>query len=151
MVINELQNGIYKIINNFIRIKNKKCKENILALLNYFIYINLSRGKMRFNYKIVSSDGFMLNLNDILLKLCEPIISKNMLNKINTNYFLFNKIWKDSTRSATNQQINQQITQQITEQKEEQIFGFTTEIFCLTLEGLHLGFSCIVTIVRIMV
>ena len=152
LIMTELQNGVYTIFNNLVRIKNKKCKENVLRLLSYFIYINLDRGKMRFDHHIVSRDGFMLNLNYVMLKLCEPIIKKNMLNKIDSRYFLIKKTehymtWQDSTRlSCDSHELKECMDKlyNVDDEKENEVsFGFTTEIFCLTLEALHLGFSCI--------
>ena len=157
LIIQELQNGLSSVFQNLIKIKNKKCKNNVLRLISYFIYVNLDRGKMRFDHRTVSSDSFMLNLNYILLKLCDPIIKKNMLNKIDSKYFLLKKsanymTWEDVTRLSCDGDELKEYTEKLyhdTESKDNDnenykpTFGFTTEIFCLTMESLHLGFSCI--------
>eukprot|EP01083_Nonionella_stella_P061091 159272_1 len=154
LIMSELQQGMYTVLNNFVRIKRKECKENVLRLLSYFVFINLDRGKMRFNHKTVSSDGFMLNLNYVMLALCDPIIKRNMVNKIDANYFLMRDTsnarymtWEDSTRMNADAQEIKTLQEKLyssSEEEEKEInFGFTTEIFCLTLEALHLGFGCV--------
>ena len=152
LIVHELQNGVCTIFNNFVRIKNKKCRENIVRLISYFVHINLDRGKMRFDHLTVSRDGFMLNLNYILLSLVDPIIKRNMLNKIDTNYFLIHKTrsylsFEDSTLLSCDANEYKTLQDALYKDAENECksnevsFGFTTEIFCITLEALHLGFS----------
>lgn len=161
LVIGELQNGVCSVINSMVKIKNKTCKRKILRLFSYFVYINRNRGKMRFDHKQVSSDGFMVNLNFVMLKMCEPIIKKNMLNKLDPRYFLIRKsqqytTWEDSTRLSCDANELKEYTDALYNHGDKDMecksneevppnvsFGFTTEIFCLTLESLHLGFSCV--------
>ena len=70
---------------------------------------------MRFDDKLVASAEFMLNLNYIMLTLCEPIISKDLKTKLDPLYFLIDQFnenrsilnWKDCTRMSGN--INDEI------------------------------------------
>lgn len=165
--MHELQDKISNVIQSLIHIKHhKEIKTSVIHLLSYYLFINLDRGKMRYDHRLCVSDGFMLNLNYLMLSLSEPIIKRDMKQKIDCNYFLVNADqtflnWDHATRmSADNNELKEVMddyhsTHKNTNQSnashryllgniKDMSFGFTTEIFCLTLESLHLGFCGIV-------
>jgi len=156
LITGELQSGIHSVFGHLI--KTKQCKGHILRLFSYFIFLNMDRGKMRFDHQRVSGDGFMLNLNFVMLRLCGPIIGREkLMNKLDPRYFLIAPsshyaTWEDATRLSCDAQQLRRYTDALYDGGADSksndgdqgvSFGFTTEIFCLTLEALHLGFSCI--------
>ncbi|ETO27547.1 hypothetical protein RFI_09585 [Reticulomyxa filosa] len=120
---------------------------------------------MRFDHQKVAGDGFMLNLNHVLLALCDPIITRNKKDVIDVKYFLKNSSpnkvnWDGVTRCKSYIDIYRYIfflffflmsaspddMKNIDNElipSENYTFSFGTEVFWLTLESLHLGFSCV--------
>ena len=72
--------------------KNKKCKERVQKWMRHAIDLNLEKEKM-VAHKPVATNGFILNLIDVLLLLCKPFTGNfekygNFLTKINCFYFM---------------------------------------------------------------
>ena len=146
-VLHELEDGMNQVFGHLIRIKGARCRLKVIQLFSYFLKVNINRGKLRYDPRLVASDGFMLNLNYAMLTLCDPIIKKDFKKKLDARYFLIDKkdaifTWEDSTRmSATSDELKEMSNELDKDPKVK--FGFSTEIFCLTLESLHLGFSSV--------
>eukprot|EP00188_Purpureofilum_apyrenoidigerum_P005009 Plantae.Rhodophyta-Purpureofilum_apyrenoidigerum.ctg6129.p1 GENE.Plantae.Rhodophyta-Purpureofilum_apyrenoidigerum.ctg6129~~Plantae.Rhodophyta-Purpureofilum_apyrenoidigerum.ctg6129.p1 ORF type:complete len:696 (+),score=141.57 Plantae.Rhodophyta-Purpureofilum_apyrenoidigerum.ctg6129:410-2497(+) len=51
-----------------------EAREATLEWFSHVSKLNQDRQKMHFDPKVVSSDGFMLNINAVLLKVCEPFL-----------------------------------------------------------------------------
>jgi len=144
-IISKLHSGVNTTFQNLI--KCKKTKNNVIEILSYFIYINTDRSKMRYTRMLAGPDGLLLNLNELMLTLCAPIIKKNMLDKIDGTYFLipYNyafMTWNNATRMNSDPSKYNNIISSFSVNMNTK-FGFTTQIFALTLEGLHLGFSSV--------
>ena len=74
-------------------IKNKDCKERVMSWLRLAVGLNQEKQKM-FTQFPVSSDGFILNLIDVLLIFSKPFAGKfseyhNHIGKINC-FYLYN-------------------------------------------------------------
>lgn len=122
-------------------------KEAILAYMSSAINLNLSRGKMQVDPATVSTDGFMMNVTGVLLKLAEPIVDLNLskLKLIDPRYFcressrvgLFNA---EVTRINADQETTDAFFANVQkENPQEGAANFVTDIFFLTAGALHYG------------
>lgn len=68
-----LQSSLFNIYNAMVR-ASPASREGILDFFTQVAVLNVRRSGMRVNYETVSSDGFMINIHAVLLKLFEPVM-----------------------------------------------------------------------------
>jgi len=77
-------------------------RENLLKWIAHVLRLNKDRVKMQVDYLSVSTDGFILNLADVLLRLCAPFMDPagSKINSIDPNFvFSSHRIdYTDETR-----------------------------------------------------
>ncbi|ELA47051.2 hypothetical protein VCUG_01496 [Vavraia culicis subsp. floridensis] len=66
--------------------KSEKIKNNFLNYLILVVNSNRNRAKMVYDYKDVISDGFSINLNNVLAIFCEQIVRKQLFNLIDIRF-----------------------------------------------------------------
>lgn len=157
----EYQNGTHQIVRNFLRVKS--CRENVLKLFEHLLDLNVNRsddnsecikclvarasrnhGASLSNSVLLAygTDGFMLNLNYVMLELCSPIIDKDFKAKLDTKFFLTRNNKHSRLNFGKNNNLKHELKQDESKEQDKAAreFGFTSKIFCLTLESLHVGF-----------
>lgn len=70
--LDQLQTSIHRII--MVLLKNPDTKDRVLTWFAGALSVNKERTKMRPDMKKASTDGFMLNLCSVLLRLCRPFL-----------------------------------------------------------------------------
>lgn len=102
-----LQSMLFDIYNSIVR-ASPESREGVLDFITLIANLNDKRSGMRVQYTTVSSDGFMINLQSILLKLFEPVMdvqfskvsnlsrllctdNKNQIDKVDPEYYLHSK------------------------------------------------------------
>lgn len=144
MEINLMHADLHKIMFNLLKNKDIS-KKPTLTWIAYAIEGNKTRAMMRENFEQCSSDGFLLNLNAVLLRLCEPFVIKGdtSLHQISPA-FSMTKLIIDF-RSETKTCANTQQVEQYAKENEKDLdgvtkpFNFVTEIFFYTYRCLQIG------------
>jgi ubiquitin conjugation factor E4 B len=70
--LDQLQVSLHRIIMGLL--KNGQTKERVLSWFSAVLRVNRERTKMRPDMKKASTDGFMLNICSVLLRLCRPFL-----------------------------------------------------------------------------
>ena len=71
--LSALQTSLYNIFNSIVR-ASPQAREGILSFFALVVSLNSRRAGMRVDPSSVSSDGYMTNLQVVLLKLFEPVM-----------------------------------------------------------------------------
>ena len=119
-------------------------KESILIFFARVVSLNAGRGKLHVNRKEVSTDGFMHNILQVCLKLCDPIMDArySKLPLIDQHFLLYsNRIpLGDTTRILADHDAMLMITESYNNSHPSvPTANFVTEIFFLTLNMHHFG------------
>lgn len=145
-------------------LKHKEGREKTLDFLGRAIQLNAKRAQMRANFKIHSSDGFSVNLVEVLLRLSEKFIDPNnpMLSKIESGYLLHPdarvKVGDETKLAASSEEVSKWVDQRnyarqqafANAQKKLEIDpatkitefnppNFITECFFMTIGAHHTG------------
>lgn len=97
---------------------------------------------MRVNYATVSSDGFMINLQAVLLKLFEPVmdVQYSKLDKVDSNYYRTTKrldVKEETKINATKEEGDEYYSSMDVDAKP----NFISDVFFLLNHIHHLGLS----------
>lgn len=111
-------------------------------LLNWFaLCVNKNHKKraMRVDAKTVSSDGFMINVTNVLDQLCEPFMDAKFgkIDRIDVNYLRRNP--RVDIREETKINADQKAADDYYAQKAEGTNNFISEVFFLTVAAHHYG------------
>jgi ubiquitin conjugation factor E4 B len=111
-------------------------------LLNWFaLCVNMNHKKraMRVNFKIVSSDGFMVNVTSVLDQLCEPFMDATFgkIDRIHVEYLRRNPRVDISDETKIN--VDQKAADEFYGNKLEGTENFISEVFFLTVAAHHYG------------
>ncbi|GHJ85049.1 hypothetical protein NliqN6_1451 [Naganishia liquefaciens] len=84
----QLQDELFKVYNALIR-ASPTSREGLLDYIGVALQRNVKRSGMRVDPKTVASDGFMVNLQAILLRLFEPVldVTYSKLDRIDGGYY----------------------------------------------------------------
>lgn len=112
------------------------------AILNWFaLCVNKNHKKraMRVDFKKVSSDGFMVNVTNVLDQLCEPFMDARFgkIDRIDVNYLRRNPRVDISDETKIN--ADQKTADDFYSQKAEGTSNFISEVFFLTVAAHHYG------------
>jgi ubiquitin conjugation factor E4 B len=88
----QLQDELFKVYNAIIR-ASPESREDLLDFIGTVVNRNVKRSGMRVDPKTVASDGFMVNLQAILLRLFEPVldVTYSKLDRIDVGYYTRSK------------------------------------------------------------
>ncbi|BEI85504.1 hypothetical protein CcaverHIS002_0509050 [Cutaneotrichosporon cavernicola] len=84
-----LQSSLFSIYNSIVR-ASPEAREGVLEYFTVVCKVNQKRAGMRVDYRTVSTDGFMINIHAVLLKLFEPVmdVQFSKIDKVDTDYYL---------------------------------------------------------------
>lgn len=87
--IGGLQSSLFSIYNSIVR-ASPEAREGVLDYFTVVCKANQKRAGMRVDYRTVSTDGFMINIHAILLRLFEPVmdVQFSKIDKVDTDYYL---------------------------------------------------------------
>ncbi|KAI9096092.1 ubiquitin elongating factor core-domain-containing protein [Phlyctochytrium arcticum] len=117
-------------------------REGVLAYFGAAIAVNTKRGRMQFNPIEVSSDGFVYNIMQVCLKLCEPIMDSrySKIHLIDPDYFNYSSRIDitDHTRMNADKPFYEKHLQDWKEKNlNPQPANFISDVFYLTLASHH--------------
>lgn len=106
-----LQNNLFNIYNAIIR-SSPDSREAVMAFFADVLAKNVKRAGMRVDPKKVSTDGYMINIQTILLRLFEPVMDVNYskIDKIDVDYFRTSRrldIQEETKIKATQEEANE--------------------------------------------
>lgn len=141
------QGDLFGITNAFVR-ASAATRGRILDWFAYILNVNHKRRAMRVDAKLVSSDGFMLNVTRVLDRLCEPFMdtSFSKMDRISVDYFRQNPRLdiKEETKINADQAASDEFYATTLPGSPH----FISEVFFLTLAAHHYGLEGCVTKVK---
>lgn len=138
----QLCTGLHTAVRTLLK---KETRSSTIKWLGSALDSNMSRAQMHTSSISTSSDGFFINLNWTLLKLCEPFIDPNagkawphldadyVLVSTTTDFSKATKLLHDDNEDKVAREAA------IARRGGKQDFHFICECFFLTLKSLHLG------------
>ena len=142
--LNQLQSGLHRII--MVLLKNNETKSKILDWIAVALNANRERTKMRPDMKKASTDGFMINMCSVLLRLCRPFLDASngkAWSKLDVKYASDPRArghcFEDDTRlGLATDALATWVTDEISS-NEQPSYHFICECFFLTANALRLG------------
>ena len=82
-----IQSALFQIFNAFVR-ASPEAREAVLQYFSRVISLNVKRGGMQVEPDTVASDGFMINLQTVLLRFAEPFMDAkySKMDRIDNSY-----------------------------------------------------------------
>ena len=71
--LKSLQASLFQVFNTLVR-NSPQSREAVLQYFSRVVSLNVKRGGMQVDFDTVASDGFMINLQIILLRFAEPFM-----------------------------------------------------------------------------
>ncbi|CAK4009047.1 related to ubiquitin fusion degradation -2 [Lecanosticta acicola] len=138
MTLRTHQAELFEIVNGIVR-AGKEPKERMLDWFALTVNKNHKRRAMRPDYKSISSDGFMVNVTNVLDQLCEPFMDATFskIDKIDVNYLRRNPRVDISDETKIN--ADQKTSDEFYSHQAEGTNGFISECFFLTVAAHHYG------------
>eukprot|EP00301_Raphidiophrys_heterophryoidea_P005361 c12258_g1_i1.p1 GENE.c12258_g1_i1~~c12258_g1_i1.p1 ORF type:complete len:765 (+),score=199.61 c12258_g1_i1:48-2297(+) len=103
---------------------------------------NQSREKMRYDFRLLASEGYLMNLSAVCLRLCSPFLDplSPKLKNIDYRYILFGKhgLFNDD-QTRLNARPDEIQALKAKEATQDTKFPFICEIFFITMRSLHLS------------
>ena len=138
LTLRTYQDDLFDIVNTLVR-SSPEAKERVLDWFALTVNANHKRRAMRVDKTTVSSDGFMVNVNSVLDKLCEPFMDAQFskMDRVEIDYLRKNPRVdiKDETKINSNQDESDAFY-------KDQIEGtnnFISECFFLTVASHYYG------------
>ncbi|KAL9098844.1 MAG: hypothetical protein Q9163_005565 [Psora crenata] len=138
MTLQSHQNDLMDIVNKVIK-TGKEPREKMLNWFARCCNINHKRRALQVDKKLVSSDGFMINVTVCLDRLCEPFMdaSFSKIDRIDVNYLRRNP--RVDIREETKLNADQNASDTFYSKPAEGTNNFISEVFFLTLAAHHYG------------
>ncbi|PWW75289.1 hypothetical protein C7212DRAFT_280984 [Tuber magnatum] len=133
-----LQDQLHQIVMMIIR-SSLEARGKILDFFARVINLNLKRGAIQVDPATVASDGFMLNINAVLTKLCEPFMdaSFSKIDKIDIEYF--RRQPRLDIHEETKINVDENRANEYYSKKVEGSNNFISEVFFLNVAAHHYG------------
>ncbi|THG98805.1 hypothetical protein EW026_g3438 [Hermanssonia centrifuga] len=145
--LKSLQSSMFQIFNALVR-ASAEAREAVLQYFASAVSLNVKRAGMQVQPETVATDSYMVNLQAVLLRFCEPFIDANYtkLDRIDPLYYArSDRIeLKDETRINADSNEAEQWRQQ-NEAPHGSPPNFISEIFYLTLAMNHYGYQKTIT------
>ena len=142
MALRTHQTELFDLINTLVR-SGVECRERVLDWFAIVVNSNHKRRAMRVDFKTVSSDGFMINVNTCLDQLCEPFMDAAFakIDRVEIDYLRRNPRVdvKDETKINADQNESDAYYNEIVEGKN----NFISECFFLTAAAHHYGLEAV--------
>jgi ubiquitin conjugation factor E4 B len=138
MALGAHQRDLLDIVNTFVR-ASKDAREATLDWFAAIVNSNHKRRAMRVDQKVVSSDGFMVNVTICLDGLCEPFMDSTFskISKIDVEYLRRHP--RLDVRDETKLNADQKDSDMFYQVPAEGESNFISEVFFLTLAAHHYG------------
>jgi ubiquitin conjugation factor E4 B len=132
------QEQLFSIVDGIVR-GGPATRERMLNWFALTVNKNHKKRAMRVDYKTVSSDGFMVNVTNVLDLLCSPFMDAKFgkIEKIDVDYLRRNPRVDISDETKIN--ADQKMSDDFYSQKAEGTNNFISEIFFLTVVAHHYG------------
>ena len=138
MALDSHQQDLASIINRFIK-TSKSTRDRTLDWFAHCVNSNHKRRAMQVDSRLVSSDGFMINLTTTLDRLCEPFMDATFskVDRIDVEYLRRSPRVqiKDETKLNADQNMSDNFYGQVSQGTS----NFISEVFFLTLAAHHYG------------
>lgn len=142
--LDSLHSSLHRIVTNLL--KNAEAKGRVLAWLAAALRVNKERTKMRPDLKKASTDGFMVNLACVLLRLCRPFLdpaSGKAWARLDVRYISDPRsrgcAFEDDTRLGMADSDLQAWVQEAVLPHDPTSYHFICECFFMTANALRLG------------
>jgi ubiquitin conjugation factor E4 B len=137
MTLQTHQDELLDITNAFI--KNKESREKILNWFALTVNKNHKRRALQVDPKVVSTDGFMVNVTVILDRLCEPFMdaSFSKIDRIEVDYL--RRSPRVNIKDETKINADEQASEEFYSQSASGTNNFISEVFFLTVAAHHYG------------
>lgn len=142
--LDHVQSALHRIV--MALLKNSTAKTRILDWLSVALSTNRERTKMRPDMHKASTDGFMINLCSVFLRLCRPFLDPSngkAWGKLDAQYVSDPRArghcFEDDTRLGMTTEALQQWEHSIVSNKEIPDYHFICECFFMTANVLRLG------------
>lgn len=136
--LTQYQNMLFDVADRFIK-SSKESREKMLDWFALIINSNHRRRAYHTDPKLVSSDGFMINVTVCLDRLCEPFMDATFskVNRIEPEYF--KRSPRVDIQDDTKINADQKTADAFYEQKAEGSSNFISEVFFLAVAAHHYG------------
>ncbi|KAH5137500.1 peptidylprolyl isomerase [Parastagonospora nodorum] len=137
MTLQTHQDELLDIANAFI--KNKESREKMLDWFALTVNKNHKRRAMQVDPKVVSSDGFMVNVTVILDRLCEPFMdaSFSKIDRIEVDYL--RRSPRVDIKDETKINADDKASEEFYSESASGTNNFISEVFFLTVAAHHYG------------
>lgn len=138
MTLQTHQTDLLDIVNHIVR-TGKEARDKILDWFALCVNSNHKRRAMQVDQKLVSSDGFMINVTVCLDQLCEPFMDSNFskIDRIDVDYL--RRQPRVDIREETKLNADQNASDRFYNETAEGTSNFISEVFFLTLAAHHYG------------
>ena len=139
--LSTVHNIHFKLFNNLIRSAGVESREAVLAFWGNACELNKKRGAMRVRSREVASDGFMVNLFEVLMRFCDPFmdLKYSKIDRIDPEYLRRQKRFQigDLTRLNASESEAKEWSDEAGQASAPP--NFITECFFIALRLLNLG------------
>ncbi|KAH8701474.1 ubiquitin elongating factor core-domain-containing protein [Phaeosphaeriaceae sp. PMI808] len=137
MTLQTHQGDLLEVTNAFI--KNKESREKMLDWFALTVNKNHKRRALQVDYKVVSSDAFMVNVTVILDRLCEPFMDATFskIDRIDVDYL--RRSPRVDIKDETKINADEQASDEFYRETMGGTNNFISEVFFLTVAAHHYG------------
>ncbi|KIV89059.1 hypothetical protein, variant 1 [Exophiala mesophila] len=138
MTLRTHQDELFDIVNTLVR-ASPEARERVLDWFALVVNSNHKRRAMRVDKKTVSSDGFMINVNVVLDKLCEPFIDARFskIDRVDIDYLRRNP--RVDIKDETKINVDQDQSDSYFKTQAPGTNNFISELFFLTVASHQYG------------
>ena len=139
MTLQTHQTDLLDIVNHFIKTGGKESREKMLNWFALVVNSNHKRRAMQVDQKLVSSDGFMINVTVCLDQLCEPFMDATFskIDRIDADYL--RRKPRIDIKEETKLNADQHTSDDFYGKPADGTSNFISEVFFLTLAAHHYG------------
>ncbi len=139
MTLETHQTDLLDIVNLFIKTGGKETRDKMLDWFALVVNANHKRRAMQVDQKLVSSDGFMINVTVCLDQLCEPFMDATFskIDRIDVDYL--RRKPRVDIKEETKLNADQHTSDEFYSKTADGTSNFISEVFFLTLAAHHYG------------
>ncbi|KAI4207190.1 MAG: hypothetical protein LQ346_000684 [Caloplaca aetnensis] len=138
MALTTHQQDLLDVVNHIIK-SDKTARDRVLDWFALCVNRNHKRRALQVDKKLVSSDGFMINITVCLDQLCEPFMDATFskIDRIDVDYL--RRQPRIDIKDETKLNMDQNASDKFYDQRAEGTNNFISEVFFLTLAAHHYG------------
>lgn len=139
MTLETHQADLLDIVNQFIKTGGKETRDKMLDWFALVVNANHKRRAIQVDQKLVSSDGFMINVTVCLDQLCEPFMDATFskIDRIDVDYL--RRKPRVDIKEETKLNADQHTSDEFYGKTADGTSNFISEVFFLTLAAHHYG------------